>query len=174
MSTWLFDKIYDVSKLAQFWCMQRIGGFTIAEAPAFEADSVPLFAERLAVAGSYLEFGSGGSTVLAAKVGVPFVSVESDRYFLRAVRRKLTDTGRLDPDSQTLLHVDIGLTEAWGAPLMHTPTPERVARWRRYPRAPWIALARLPGPHLVLIDGRFRVACALEAAKFTNQLQGSR
>lgn len=170
MSAWLLNRIYRASKLAKFLYVQRISGFTVADAPVFvEPESAPLFAERLAVAGSYLEFGSGGSTVLAAKVGVPFVSVESDRFFLRAVRRKLRGIGRLDPDSQTFLYADIGLTEAWGAPAIQAPTPERVARWRRYPLSPWSAFARLPSPHLILVDGRFRVACALAAAKF---LQG--
>lgn len=170
MSAWLLSKINRVSHLAQFLYVQRIAGFTVADTPAFEEpEGTPLFVERLAVAGSYLEFGSGGSTVLAAHAGVPFVSVESDPYFLRAVRRKLHNLGRLDPDAQTFLYADIGMTEAWGAPVMHTPTPERIARWGRYPRAPWSALARLPSPHLILVDGRFRVACALAAVRF---LQG--
>jgi len=168
----LRNKINRVSILLEFLYAQRVIGFTVGDQPEFEAASVPLFLERLASAGSYLEFGSGGSTVLAAKAGIPFVVVESDPVFLKAVRKKLIALEAFDPRMQTFVHADIGLTEAWGAPVMHGPTPQRVARWRRYPEAPWSTLTHLPGPYLVLVDGRFRAACALQAAKFLSGRAG--
>lgn len=151
---------------AQFAYAQRVIGFSVGDTPEFEPECLPFFMDRLAAAGSYLEFGTGGSTLLAAKRGLPFIAVESDPFFLRAVKRKVRDIGALDEARQHYLHADIGLTEAWGAPLMQYPRPDRITRWRGYPLAPWQALAAMPGPHLILVDGRFRVACALAAAKF--------
>ncbi|HTG19783.1 MAG TPA: hypothetical protein VK681_07045 [Reyranella sp.] len=54
--------------------------------------------------------------------------------------------------------MDIGPTRKWGHPL----DDESKARWPQYAQAVW--QAALPTPvDFVLIDGRFRVACALMA-----------
>lgn len=162
---WFSHKLDRVFEYAQFLYVQRVSGFTVSGAPEFEASAVPFFLELLAAAGSYLEFGMGGSTVLAAMHGARFVSVDSDPYFKRAVEKKIKDNGDEAPELQTLIHADIGATEGWGTPVLQRPTPERVKRWRRYIDAPWSAMKDKPGPYLVLVDGRFRVACALAAAK---------
>jgi hypothetical protein len=105
-----------------------------------------------------MEYGSGGSTVLAARLGIPFISVETDRFFLQAVRKKI---GTLSAE-QHLLHADIGpIGPQYGAPLFKTPTDRRLEMWTAYVSLPWRHLE--PGllPDLVMIDGRFRVAAAL-------------
>jgi len=168
----LRNRVNRVAALLSFLFAQRVIGFKVGDAPEFEAASAPLFTERLEAAGSYLEFGSGGSTVLAAQIGKPLVAVESDPVFLAAVQRKLHDVGVADSDAQTLLHADIGLTEAWGTPVFRANVSEHAAQWRRYAEAPWDAFAALPGPHLVLVDGRFRVACALSAVRFLRDRAG--
>lgn len=168
----LRNRVNRVTALASFLFSQRVIGFKVGDAPEFEAASAPLFTERLNDAGSYLEFGSGGSTVLAAQIGKPLVVVESDPIFLAAVQRKLREAGVTNGAVQTLLHADIGLTEAWGTPVFRANGSERAAQWRRYAEAPWETLAKLPGPHLVLVDGRFRVACALSAVKFLRDRAG--
>jgi len=172
IGNWASNKLDRVVDYARFLYVQRVTGFTVSEKPEFEAECVPFFLELLATAAAYLEFGAGGSTVLAAMHGVRFVSVESDRSFLKAVRRKIQSIGKLDPAKQTYITADIGLTEAWGAPVLKRASPPRVKRWRRYPAAPWALMQTLPGPYLVLVDGRFRVACALSAAKFLNGKPG--
>lgn len=60
----------------------------------------------------------------------------------------------------TLLHADIGPIGALGGPASET-TKCRQESWANYSSAPWshVDLNRLD---LVLIDGRFRVACILE------------
>lgn len=105
----------------------------------------------------YLEFGSGGSTVLAARLGKQGVSIEGDGYYCRDVRRKLRGVSH---DMQ-LFHVNIGRTGEWGYPLDQRPTDSNVAAWRRYVGKPFDKLG--DGFYdLVLVDGRFRVACALQ------------
>ncbi|MEZ6022450.1 MAG: hypothetical protein R3C16_03320 [Hyphomonadaceae bacterium] len=157
---------------ASFLFVQRVTGFRVSDTPEFDAESLAYFRERLAAAGSYLEFGSGGSTVLAARQGLPFVCVETDPVFLRAVEDKIKAEGRHDAAKQTYIHANIGLTEAWGTPLRRSRTPAQIARWSRYPAAPWETMADLPGPYLILVDGRFRVACALMAGKFLQGREG--
>ena len=89
------------------------------------------------------------------------VTVESDTGFARAVRRTL----EAEPSQAKVVvfPVNIGITEGWGRPMFKRPTTRRVRRWRAYPKAPWEFLkARDIQPDLVFIDGRFRLACALE------------
>ncbi len=114
----------------------------------------------LAVAKNYLEYGSGNSTKMAARTPtLPCItSVESDPAF---VRRELSD----DPDIHSaivsgrlrFLMVDIGVTKEWGHPVDRS----KAYLWPNYSLCPY-----LHGylPDLILIDGRFRVACGLVAA----------
>jgi hypothetical protein len=61
------------------------------------------------------------------------------------------------------LHAKIGMTEFWGKPAFTDYSEERLRRWSRYPQLPWKSLeAAGVVPDLILIDGRFRVACMLE------------
>lgn len=142
---------------------QRVIGFKVPDRPDFDDATIPLFLARIAKTRRYLEFGSGASSVLAVKQGVAFTSVETDPHYLKAVRAKIDAAGVGDASSQLFIHADIGLTEHWGAPLFKSPTPARLARWRAYPEAPWREGAEKPD--FVLVDARFRVACALTSIK---------
>lgn len=100
-----------------------------------------------------LEYGSGGSTVLAAGMpGKTVVSVESDAAWAAMVATHVAGMKRAD--SVIVRHVDIGPTHKWGAPTSRAAAP----RFPDYPLAVWSD----PGfrhPDVVLIDGRFRPAC---------------
>lgn len=108
---------------------------------------------HLADARVVLEYGSGGSTRLAAEMpGKLVLSVESDRDWAIALQAEL-DAARL-PSPAIVRHVDIGPTGAWGRPV-------DAAHWTlfyRYPLAIWDA-PYFRHPDLVFIDGRFRPAC---------------
>lgn len=132
----------------------------ISREPAFDPETALWFRARIATCASYLEFGGGASTLLATDAGVPTVSVESDYRFAEALREAVPAG-----TSVTVLAPLIGATEDWGYPLWILPTSARVRRWRQYPACGIGALARLPVfPELVLVDGRFRRACALHVA----------
>lgn len=108
----------------------------------------------------YLEYGAGGSTVLASQLVDKVISVDSDRRFLEALEPLVSKS----PADFIPMHVDIGITEEYGAPLFRSPTPRRMSRWRRYPEAPWMYFDKAGAPpDLILVDGRFRVACVLES-----------
>lgn len=121
------------------------------------------FRDALSRCQQYLEYGSGASTLVAASMGCRFVTVESDESFLDAVRSRCAGSGAdsADTDRRRYLYADIGRTGPWGVPLGRVRTTTRISRWSRYPLAPWNALGDDFRADLVLVDGRFRVACAL-------------
>jgi hypothetical protein len=118
--------------------------------PVAEADWLR---EHYAAAKVILEYGSGGSTVLAAEQpGTTVYSVESDLGWAEM----MTGYFAANPPAGTVhMHpVDIGRTGKWGAPAGH-------GGWRRYQHYPVSVWDRedFIQPDLVLVDGRFRPAC---------------
>lgn len=110
---------------------------------------------KLQLAGrtSLLEFGCGGSTLVAAQQVQRIVSVDSDPAWLAKVQAELAGV----PVEFTPFHADIGRVGEWGY-----PTDEaRLRDWPRYHVAIWRGLTG--SPDAVLIDGRFRVACLLQS-----------
>ncbi len=109
-------------------------------------------------AGVILEYGSGGSTVVAAELpGRVVFAVESDRAWLTGMERYFEAN---PPAADVRLHHgDIGPTRDWG----HPADDRRFRRWPSYPLSVWDRPDFLH-PDVVLIDGRFRVACLLTVA----------
>lgn len=103
-----------------------------------------------------LEYGSGGSTVLAARLNKRVFCVESDPDWAAMVRGYLVSEG-LHRDV-TLHHVDIGPTKRWGKPKRYSRLSS--LKYLRYSRSIW-AEAGFREPDVILIDGRFRVGCFL-------------
>ncbi|MFG1433237.1 hypothetical protein V5F69_19575 [Xanthobacter sp. V2C-4] len=111
-----------------------------------------MFQRALEGVENFLEFGAGGSTALAARTGVKrIVSVESDVQWLDLLAQR-PEIAAVD---FTALHIDIGPTGAWGMP----SDPAAAPKWPAYYQAVWNRLSWQPD--LVLVDGRFRVACTL-------------
>jgi hypothetical protein len=137
-----------------FLLKQRLVGFDTPTGPHFDADTTAFFEKHLRSAKLYMEFGSGGSTVLASQLSVPTVSVEGDRFYAKAVRRAFTASTKV-----TLLTPDLGFTVHWGKPLFRASQ-----KGTGYVTAPYHYLGD-SFPDLILIDGRYRLACTLEAAR---------
>ena len=123
-------------------------------------EAVARLTEALRTSSCYLEYGSGGSTVLAASLNVaPLIAVESDKEWQKLVRNRLGG----DSDQRFLLHADIGPTKSLGYPV----STEHWGKFHTYPMMPWdLCRARGLAPDLVLVDGRFRVACFLATILF--------
>ena len=100
-----------------------------------------------------LEYGSGGSTVIALETGAEWVfSVESDPVWTMNISTVLQ---RNYPDANFSIHyVDIGPTKEWGWPQSNT----RQKVFHRYATSVW-DIPHFVEPDVVLIDGRFRTAC---------------
>lgn len=138
----------------------RLSRPVVPEAPYLDDEALAFFLDALRTADVYLEYGSGGSTRVAATHVNEIVSVETDAVYARAVREEVRHA---NPETRLrLVHADIGLTASWGIPFVKIPTQRRARRWVAYPDAPWVTgLLPAHGPDLILVDGRFRVAsCA--------------
>lgn len=103
-----------------------------------------------------LEYGSGGSTLVACEQAEKTVfSVESDADWAAGLQDHL-DRRRGKKANAQIHHVDIGPTQKWGNPVNDRG-------WRKYHRYPHSVWDRddFRHPDLVLVDGRFRVGCFL-------------
>lgn len=144
-----------------FVIKKHVIGFQVGANPSFDAEGLDWFLSIVPFSKVYLEYGSGGSTIVASRFVQTLVSVESDSSFGRAVEQKISKESLANI---FCLYPNIGITAQWGRPIFGRPTPPRVERWKRYPRAPWGGIINMPElPDLILIDGRMRVACALES-----------
>jgi hypothetical protein len=115
-----------------------------------------LFRCFLSCASNYLEFGSGGSTVMATSlVSHSVCSVESSIDWVAKVEAACAAADGIRPN---LLHADIGPVRDLGYPANENSKE----RWPIYHTSIWSQ----PGSteaDLCFVDGRFRVACFLQA-----------
>jgi hypothetical protein len=152
------DKIKQRISLLRFFITQRFVGFPVPDNPHLDKESTALFMSLIRDCRFYLEYGSGGSTVVAARLNQRFVSVETDRRYLKSVRKTI---GSPSPN-QRLVYAHIGLTGLWGSPVRTKRlTTQRLKHWTDYLEAPWQFMGPDESPDLILIDGRFRVAATL-------------
>jgi hypothetical protein len=142
----------------RFKIRKRVLGFNVPDVPHMDPEGLAMFEASLKTARRYLEYGAGGSTVMAARMGKTGFTIEGDRYYCRDVRRKLAG----QPHDIELVYADVGPTEQWGHLRDTAQTPKNVAAWTRYVTLPFEKLGA-DFYDLVLVDGRFRVACALHA-----------
>ena len=137
----------------------------VRQRPALTLPEAEAAALRIAYAEAsvILEYGSGGSTALAAEMpGKTVFAVESDRAWAEGMRSWFTAN---PPAKGTEVHViwtDIGPTKEWG----HPKDDGGWRQWPRYPLGIWRDKA-FRQPDVVLVDGRFRIGCALAAAFLT-------
>lgn len=117
-------------------------------------DEMNLVTETYKSARVILEYGSGGTTRIAAQMpGKLIFSVETDPVWAMELQRELDEAETASP--VTVYHSDIGETGKWGRPIL---TEES---WRSFHRSVldiWQEPFFRP-PDVVLIDGRMRMAC---------------
>lgn len=120
------------------------------------AREVDLFMNFLSPAQSYFEFGMGGSTIAAAKaVRGKIYAVESDQVWIA----KVAETIGASQAERKLIYVDIGPTKKWGVPISDVKRDN----YPSYSGA--IVESGVDDFDLCLVDGRFRVACFLQAVR---------
>lgn len=125
--------------------------------PAMSPAEQRLLRHAAAGAEVAVEFGCGGSTLLLLEeIGGPLVSVESDPQWLSRLSEQPACAKAADSGRWRGIHADLGPVGNWGWPR----DSARYADGPLYWNAPWLLC---PAPGFVLVDGRFRVACALGA-----------
>ncbi|MGG5821765.1 hypothetical protein [Falsiroseomonas sp. HW251] len=125
-------------------------------------EELALFERTLAGRRRYAEWGTGGSTPLALRLGVEtLVAIESDPAWAKAVRAAPEVAAAAAEGRASVLHADIGPVGGWGAPASAEPAKS----WPRYIAAMWQEWARRGSfPDAVLVDGRFRLGCCFSVA----------
>jgi hypothetical protein len=128
--------------------------------PLLTPDELALLRDAAADSHLILEFGSGGSTIdFLTHTHADVVSVESNPVWAEFV---IAAVAPVDRTRLNLRYVDIGPVRKWGRPTDNS----RHDDWPAYWRDVWGSLG--DDPDLVFVDGRFRVACALNAALHTD------
>jgi hypothetical protein len=128
--------------------------------PEMTDAEIGVLRECFSKATSLVEFGSGGSTLLAVRSSSlrRIWSIESDPAWIVKLRG-LPDVAHAEAGGRLrFIHADIGRTGDYGMPVEASAQE----RWPGYYQTVWNDPATVEAD-LVLVDGRFRVACALEA-----------
>jgi hypothetical protein len=104
----------------------------------------------------YAEWGCGGSTELACKLPhlEKIITIESSQEFMNGLINNSTclkGNAKIVP-----IYVNIGPTGTWGVP----QDKKSSDKWPSYPDA-IMQVTESSKPDFFLIDGRFRIACAL-------------
>jgi hypothetical protein len=126
--------------------------------PRMSPAEIALLDKALDSAQIYLEFGSGGTTLKAArKPHLRCYSVEADKQWIKRLMESVEIQAAVDEGRLDLFHADIGPVGMWSLPIDKTAD----LAWGNYSISVW---GRLPSaPDLVLVDGRFRLACCIMA-----------
>jgi len=122
------------------------------------AEEIRLLQYHLRRAKKYLEFGSGESTKYAARLSLPTVSVENDKEFLENLQTHSAIWFAMRQGFLNFYYVYLGRTKKWGRPY-ENEKPK--ASWSLYSSGVFDLYGT--GFDLVLVDGRFRVACMAQS-----------
>lgn len=111
-----------------------------------------LFKSCVSDAEVYGEYGCGKSSVWVSRnVDCDIVSVDTSSEWIGRVQSLVRSSSR----RQRFIHVDLGETGWWGTPVSYAQRHRII----EYVSAPWADESLRP--NVVLIDGRFRIACFL-------------
>lgn len=109
-----------------------------------------LFMEKVEGVSTYGEYGAGQSTMwMASNTNATVYSVDTSKEWVDKVNTAVENNTNVD-----LRWVDLGPVKNWGTPISY----ERREHIIDYVQSIWV---REEKPSLVLVDGRFRVACFL-------------
>jgi len=125
--------------------------------PAMMPSEIELFKSVMRCATRYVEFGCGGTTVLAHSMGcASILTIDSSLTWLEKVKKECVPNGKTEIKA---IHVDIGAVKELGYPKDDSSR----ALWHLYHTAPWTDPDLALGD-TYLVDGRFRVACVMQTA----------
>src|SRR5690554_4068191 len=127
---------------------------------------VALFDKTIKNSSAYLEFGMGGSTFRALqKSNAKIYSIESSADWIRTMREYWW-IRHMEKKRLSVFHVDIGSTKEWGIPSNN----ESKELFPNYSGMVYNVIQK-DTIDTILIDGRFRIACALKAILECNSNQ---
>ena len=131
--------------------------------PYMKEKEIKLFQKYLQKSKKYFEFGSGGSTVFAIKNGVELIhTIETDLEWIKKIKEEKLIKNKIIKNELFIDYIDLNCT--WWKHVSWGPKNELCDKknWTNYHKAIQKCSFK---PDLILIDGRFRVASALESIK---------
>lgn len=128
--------------------------------PRMTSAEIDVLVRETARAQHVVEYGVGGSTLIAVEAGcVRVCSAETDKAWIEKAAEHPQLKAAISDGRLAIEHADIGKVVRWGMPLDRTLRKE----WLTYPTTPW-KVAEADKVDIVFVDGRFRVASALTSA----------
>ena len=115
----------------------------------------------------YLEYGSGSSTLLADRKNINYYSVESDKSFYKTLRKSLKN--------KNYFLKDFGIVASNSRPVLFTYTKFYYRKKAKEYAGDILHHLNEKNliPDLILIDGRYRILCALNLYKFLKEKNSS-
>jgi hypothetical protein len=134
----------------------------IVDFGSYRANS--FFLDKLKKSNSYFEYGSGRSTLVAKKLKKSFISIESDRSFFNYLKKFNIKNIRL---------IDFGWVYFFSVPIFFFMKKKKLSKIaNRYSDSIFLSFKKIPD--LILIDGRYRVLCALKVYFFLKKYKKER
>jgi hypothetical protein len=128
------------------------------------------FIKKLKNSKLYLEYGSGSSTLLAARLNKKFISIESDKHFYLYLKKKITECIFKKNLKYKYILEDFGLVSFYSDPLFYKLRKNILKiKAEAYAGSVLNSFLKKKFPDLILIDGRYRVLCALKIYLFLNK-----
>ncbi|MEI0844742.1 hypothetical protein R4M06_12415 [Brachyspira pilosicoli] len=125
-------------------------------------DEKELFIKYIKNSKNYIEFGSGGSTFIVSKMtNANIISIEGDPNWIEYMRNNNTIFEAEQTSRLKFYYIDIGKVGYWSRPIDNSAE-------ELYPNYSKYVFTKLNKDEIndidtILIDGRFRVACALNS-----------
>ena len=134
--------------------------FVSVAKPMMSSKEIRFLHEVLSKADAYLEFGIGNSTLFALdhkNLGC-VKGIESSKPWIEMVARDPSISAAVAKGRLELVHVNIGPTRSLGYP---EGDSDKV-KWKDYSSQTFSSCGQAAQHRVVLVDGRFRVACFLK------------
>ena len=129
----------------------------------FGPEANKFFENKLLNCKLYLEYGSGSSTLLADRNNINYYSVESDKLFYKTLKKSLKNGN--------YFLKDFGLLGPSSRPVLFTYTKFYYSKRAKKYAGDVLNYLNEKNliPDLILIDGRYRILCALYVYKFLKE-----
>jgi hypothetical protein len=121
----------------------------------FSLEVIDFICSNIGFGSNYFEFGAGASTIISERMGAETFSTETDQRYIDALK--------------SLNHIQFvnplcGKVGPWGGLIFEPWRKKKRSTGFRYATIMWQRYSGFK-PNLVLIDGRYRLACALEIVR---------
>lgn len=133
--------------------------YNLKKTPNFESKlSNYYFKKKLKKSKFYFEYGSGSSTIFANKLLKEYVSIESDRNFYLFMKGK---------NIPNIKFIDFGYVFFFSVPIFYKFNKKKAFKIATNYANQIFKMKK--NPDLILIDGRYRVLCALTVLEYVKR-----